>query len=35
MRIHIVLDDELVNEAGISNKRELINQALKEFEQNR
>ena len=39
MRIHIVLEDELVNEAlslaGISNERELINQALKEFVQNR
>ena len=39
MNTHIVLDDELVNEAlslaGISNKRELVNQALKEFVQNR
>lgn len=39
MQTHIVLDDELVNEAlnltGISNKRELINLALKELVQSR
>jgi len=39
MNTHIVLDDELVNEAlsltGINNKRELINLALKELVQNR
>ncbi len=39
MHTHIVLDDELVNEAlsltGISSKRELINLALKELVQNR
>lgn len=39
MSTHIVLDDELFNEAlrltGISSKRELINLALKELVQNR
>ena len=39
MNTHIVLDDELFNEAlsltGISSKRELINLALKELVQNR
>ena len=39
MHTHIVLDDELVNQAlsltGLSNKRELINLALKELVQNR
>lgn len=35
MRTNIVLDDELINEAfqltGISNKRELLNLALKDL----
>jgi Arc/MetJ family transcription regulator len=39
MNTHIVLDDELVNEAlsltDISSKRELINLALKELVQSR
>ncbi len=39
MNTHIVLDDDLVNEAlsltGIRNKRELINLALKELVQSR
>jgi Arc/MetJ family transcription regulator len=37
MNTHIILDDDLVNEAlsltGIRNKRELINLALKELVQ--
>lgn len=39
MRAHIVIDDELINEAirltGIHTKRELVNLALKELVQNR
>lgn len=39
MRTHIVIDDELMNEAinltGIHAKRELVNLALKELVQNR
>ncbi len=39
MRTNIVLDDEIVNEAfsisGIKTKRELVNQALKEFVEHR
>ncbi len=39
MRTNIVLDDDIVNKAfsisGIKTKRELVNQALKEFVEHR